>query len=184
MIVLGGRDPETHWKRKWDGYWRMFIFDLPAKRVALRRRLLRWLRNRGFGFLQNSVWIHTDPVSDVTEALKDFREDVESFTIMESRCAFGFSNAAIVQGAWYFDEIEKRQHGYLSVIDRCLVTLRRDEVTPPEAFRLVREERDAWEHAMELDPLLPQTLLPRNYLGCQAWEKRKQFLHRLAKIPG
>src|SRR5687767_11653237 len=28
-LALGGRDPEKHWGRKWDGLWRLVVFDIP-----------------------------------------------------------------------------------------------------------------------------------------------------------
>jgi hypothetical protein len=54
LHALGGRDPEAQWKRRWDGRWRMVIFDVPEGRRLLRNRLRRQLHHRGFGYLQHS----------------------------------------------------------------------------------------------------------------------------------
>jgi phenylacetic acid degradation operon negative regulatory protein len=62
--VLGGRDPERQWKRRWDGKWRLVLFDIPLGRDVHRVRLRRYLRQKGFGYLQNSVWISPDPVTE------------------------------------------------------------------------------------------------------------------------
>jgi phenylacetic acid degradation operon negative regulatory protein len=182
QFALGGRDPERMWARKWDGQWRMFVFDLPANRKAVRHRLLRWLKARGFGWLQNSVWIHTDPMAEVADAVKDFREDVESFIVFESRCALGYANDAVVRGAWHMDEVEKRYRVYLDKIERWLAVLRQGRVSPHETFRIIREERSAWAHAAALDPFLPRSLWSRGYLGAQAWEKRKALLRLLPSV--
>src|SRR5947207_284109 len=53
LHVLGGRDPEARWARQWDGSWRMVIFDVPMGQDAQRERLRRYLRDKGFGCLQN-----------------------------------------------------------------------------------------------------------------------------------
>jgi DNA-binding transcriptional regulator PaaX len=46
-----------------------------------------------------------------------------------------------------------------------------------EAFqRWAVMERQAWLHAVSMDPLLPDALLPAGYLGKQAWERRVQQL--------
>src|ERR1041385_675509 len=37
ICALGGRDPELHWRRNWDGYWRLILFDLPVTRSADRK---------------------------------------------------------------------------------------------------------------------------------------------------
>src|SRR5438552_9324369 len=38
LHVLGGRDPETRWRRRWDGRWRIVLFDLPNAQSKLRNR--------------------------------------------------------------------------------------------------------------------------------------------------
>lgn len=45
-------------KKKWDGQWRMVIFDIPERRRAIRLRLTNALREIGFLRLQNSVWVY------------------------------------------------------------------------------------------------------------------------------
>ena len=55
LHVLGGRDPETQWARPWDGQWRLVLFDVPTGQNSQRERLRRYLRDKGFGYVQNSV---------------------------------------------------------------------------------------------------------------------------------
>lgn len=173
LVALGGRDPNAHWQRPWDGQWRMILFDLPVGCQAVRVQLLRWLRQNGFGYLQNSVWIHPHPLTKLSAALREFRDDVESLTVMESHCCAGYSNAAIVQGAWDFPEINRRYQAYLSI---ATTDLRRLCARQPAASALatwLHRERTAWKHALSLDPLLPSELLPSDYLGRRAWQARQ-----------
>ena len=44
--------------KKWDGYWRLVIFDIPAKKYKARFALLGKLKELGFVMLQKSVWAH------------------------------------------------------------------------------------------------------------------------------
>src|SRR5690349_18831431 len=60
--AMGGMDPPTRWSRKWDGRWRLLLFDLPARQQQLRMSLWRWLRRQRFGYLQQSVWIVPDAI--------------------------------------------------------------------------------------------------------------------------
>src|SRR5947207_16026845 len=62
LHALGGRDPEARWGRAWDGRWRLVIFDISSGQNAGREWLRRYLRARGSGCLQHSVWVTTDPM--------------------------------------------------------------------------------------------------------------------------
>ncbi|MDP3696674.1 MAG: hypothetical protein Q8R55_01425 [Candidatus Taylorbacteria bacterium] len=45
----------------WDGIWRVFLFDIPARKKAARAVLLSKLKELGFVMLQRSVWVHPFP---------------------------------------------------------------------------------------------------------------------------
>jgi DNA-binding transcriptional regulator PaaX len=61
-------------KRRWDGKWRMLIFDVPEYRRGLREKIRRTLRMIGFAHLQDSVWIYPYDCEDLVALLKaDFR---------------------------------------------------------------------------------------------------------------
>jgi phenylacetic acid degradation operon negative regulatory protein len=182
LLALGGRDPFDHWRRQWDGEWRMVLFDLPTQRQAARVRLIRWLRQHQFGFLQNSLWIHPDPVPQLRETLKEWADDAETMTVMEATCAPGYSNAAIVEGAWDFEEINHRYEDYIRVGAKASQLQRKAE---RETLNLwLRQERAAWLHAVSLDPLLPQALLPPGYLGQKAAAVRQQAMATVRKFLG
>ena len=44
--------------RRWDGKWRVLIFDIPEYRANLRHKIRDTLRTIGFVRLQNSVWVY------------------------------------------------------------------------------------------------------------------------------
>ena len=88
LHVAGGRDPEVRWARKWDQKWRLVIFDVPMAQNATRVRLRRYLRERGFGCLQNSVWIIPDAMDEERRHLAGGEINVESLILLEARpCA-------------------------------------------------------------------------------------------------
>jgi phenylacetic acid degradation operon negative regulatory protein len=173
------RDPEVEWSRKWDGLWRMFVFDLPTPRHKERSSLIRWLRRNGFGYLQDSVWISPHAVPDLAQKLKRVREDAEMCSVLECRPAAGFSDKALVNGAWPFGEIGKRQRAYREFAENAIRTLRAGRVHPRDLFTLLHTERRQWSEALEFDPLLPIALWPGDYEGQRAWQLRKDLL-RLA----
>lgn len=56
--------------RKWDGKWRVLIFDIPDRRKGLRDRVRRALGAFGFERLQASVWAYPYNCEDVIAMLK------------------------------------------------------------------------------------------------------------------
>ncbi len=61
-------------KRKWDGRWRVLIFDIPERRRQTRDMLRRSLSSVGFIRLQHSVWVFPYDCEDFATLLKaDFK---------------------------------------------------------------------------------------------------------------
>ncbi len=176
LHALGGRDPEERWARPWDGQWRLVLFDVPMNRNAERERLRRYLRGRGFGFVQNSVWITPDPLVEERRLLAEGKINVESLLLLEARPCAGEPDSEIVQGAWDFARINE---GYAR---NQRMLKERPKVPPhhPETARIwlrwAARERAAWLEAVGADPLLPRQILPSDYLGRTVWHERMKVL--------
>lgn len=182
LIALGGRDPVAQWGRHWDGRWRMVLFDLPETDVAARVRLRRFLRDSGFGFLQNSVWISPEPLSQITKELSAHAADVESLITLEARPGGGETDADIVQGAWDFDRINQGYQKCLEVLNESPGTRLTDGLAPARLQRWAEVERRTWLDAVSADPLLPEPLLPAGYLGKRVWLARARTLAAVARL--
>lgn len=48
---------------KWDGKWRVVMFDVPESAHAYRDRLRWLLKQQGFRYIQGSVWINPFPLA-------------------------------------------------------------------------------------------------------------------------
>jgi CRISPR-associated endonuclease Cas2 len=57
-------------KKKWDGKWRVLIFDIKEYRRSTRDVLRKELIGFGFIRLQNSVWVNPYECSEITVLLK------------------------------------------------------------------------------------------------------------------
>jgi phenylacetic acid degradation operon negative regulatory protein len=176
LHVLGGRDPDQHWTRRWDGQWRLVLFDVPVQQNAQRARLRRYLRGKGFGYLQNSVWITPDPLHEEQQILGKGRINVESLLMMEARPCAGESDLEIVTGAWDFERINGRYARHLRVLEKHPAGALWHETRAKALLRWAGAERDAWLDAVSIDPLLPARILPSGYLGQQAWRRRVEVL--------
>src|SRR3989344_2007977 len=72
--ILEMKDWKINRHPKWDGRWRMLIFDIPEKRKSLREKIRLTLLSIGFLRLQDSVWIYPYSCEDLVNLLKvDFR---------------------------------------------------------------------------------------------------------------
>ncbi len=181
LHALGGRDPQACWSRDWDGYWRLVSFDIPTTQNTHRRRLRRYLREKGFGFLQDSLWITPDPLTEEREILCGGKINVESLFLLEGRPCAGESDAEIVAGAWDFETINRRYVRYLRVLDYRPGGALKDETAAKMLLRWATAEREAWLTAVSNDPLLPENILPSNYLGRQVWQRRIEVLRKAGK---
>lgn len=66
-------------KRKWDGQWRMIIFDVPEKKRKYRDYLRQMLKTLGFKELQKSTWVTPHPIPDFLKELL-WEERMKHFT--------------------------------------------------------------------------------------------------------
>ena len=57
-------------KVKWDGKWRMVIFDIREKRRRVRQRLRTLIRSAGMVRLQDSVWVYPYPCDEFVALLR------------------------------------------------------------------------------------------------------------------
>lgn len=181
LHALGGRDPEAQWARAWDGKWRLVLFDLPMDRHVQRGRLRRYLRSRGFGYLQGSVWVTPDPMRGEREILAGGEINVEALLLLEARPCAGERDEEIVAGAWNFDAINRSYAKHLKLLEQHPAGPLSDTQAAKALQRWATEERTAWQYAVEIDPLLPKRLLPADYLGRRAWQKRVEVLRQAGR---
>jgi DNA-binding transcriptional regulator PaaX len=57
-------------KRRWDGKWRVLIFDIPERRRTVRQRVRLELLRIGFVRLQDSVWVYPYECEELVALLK------------------------------------------------------------------------------------------------------------------
>lgn len=57
-------------KRRWNGRWRVVIFDVPERRRQTRDRLRDIMKEVGFVRLQDSVWVFPYDCEDFITLLK------------------------------------------------------------------------------------------------------------------
>jgi phenylacetic acid degradation operon negative regulatory protein len=172
--------PSVHWAVPWDGSWRVVTFDVPEVRRRDRQILWRALRDRKLGLLQRSVWIWPHPLEEMLSKVIQAEGIPECFCGFTSRNLFFCTDTEVVASAWNWEEIDRRQQGYLdhpSLATKPLSSAR--ELSQLAA--LARSERQAYQWAFSLDPWLPQSLWPKHYEGLRVEQEHRRFRQRLAQ---
>ena len=75
------------------------------------------------------------------------------------------SDGEIVAGAWDFERINRRYVRHLNVLEERPVGALRNDAAAKSLLRWAAAEREAWLDAVTNDPLLPDRILPSDYLG-------------------
>ncbi|HKS38258.1 MAG TPA: PaaX family transcriptional regulator C-terminal domain-containing protein [Verrucomicrobiae bacterium] len=182
LAAVGGVDPARRWERPWDRRWRLLMFDLPSRNQTLRLRLWRWLRRSRFGYLQHSVWLSPDPVTDENLPLRRLMLTPETFVVIEGRPTGSDTDEDLIQSAWDFTAINRRYQRVCELAERGRKLARCGNAKPAEVHGWLAENQLAWLNAVDSDPLLPELLLPKDYLGHEAWEQRNATLDALARL--
>jgi phenylacetic acid degradation operon negative regulatory protein len=154
---------------------------VPECRRRVRDRLRDYLHARGFGYLQNSVWVTPDPLNEERALLREGPVDVESLIILEARPGAGETDAQVVAGGWDFAEINQRYAAHGKVLARRPLADSQNKVEASAFYRWLRLERLSWLNAVQIDPLLPLRLLPSGYGGIDAWRRRVKVMDEVAR---
>jgi len=105
------------------------------------------LRDKGFGYVQNSVWITPDPLAEERQILGGGKINVESLLLLEARPCAGESDAEIVAGAWDFERINRRYARHLKILGERPGGALRNAATAKTLLRWAAAEREAWLEA-------------------------------------
>jgi DNA-binding transcriptional regulator PaaX len=69
ISFLKGYDNVISEQKKWDGKWRLVIFDVPHSKNKERLELTRGMKMHGFHLLQRSVWLYPYPCDAFIQTL-------------------------------------------------------------------------------------------------------------------
>jgi DNA-binding transcriptional regulator PaaX len=58
--------------KKWDGHWRVVMFDVPIRHNRRRTNFTRILKQMGFIMLRDSVWVYPHPCFDQLDEVTAF----------------------------------------------------------------------------------------------------------------
>jgi phenylacetic acid degradation operon negative regulatory protein len=156
--------------RPWDGTWTLISYSLATDQAEARRRIRRFLRNRGFAPLQDGLWVSPHRLrEEVPATLRAF--DVSAFNLFE-HAQLSQSSEANPANLWPLAEVASRYQSLIEDFQKTTRRLRRKLPEGPDALTLRTEAMTAWRPIPTVDPNLPLELLPRKWPG---WRARELF---------
>lgn len=151
--------------KKWDGKWRVVIFDIAEVNKFARESLRRKLKELGFGMLQESVWVTPHDIGqDMREFLESKKLGAYAFVLEVSGFLAG-DKKLLIERIWKLEELNRKYDQILSEVKRLksMYVTRSDRNMEPTSELL--KVREKYLRILMTDPCLPKELLPEDWAG-------------------
>lgn len=132
---------------KWDGLWRVVIYDIPEKNRNKRDKLRKWLKRFGFAQWQISVWVSPHQVGRSVDEFFRSTGLADCCGIYESRRLSGQSDRKFASELWKLEQLNGQ---YAEILG---------------SFNPMKERE--YLELLAKDPMLPKGLEPEGWL----WEE-------------
>lgn len=159
------------WQRKkWDGFWRLVVFDISEKAKYTRDALRDKLKELGFGMLQKSIYLTPFNIErDIAEFLDNQKLLGRAF-VLTARHRFMGDAKKLANYVWRLEELDEKYNKLLKKIKR--IERIEDQKKREEK---IRQLRLAYFQLLLEDPFLPFDLLPKSWLGEKVRQEIAKF---------
>ena len=150
--------------RPWDGLWSLVAFSIPEQNRAARDSLRKQLRWLGFAPLYDGLWVSPrDHAVEVITLLAQL--GITTATAFRAGTVPGVSPDGMPQCAWDLDNLQARYMAFIANAGHLREHTLAGRVSPVAALVARTRVMDEWRGFPELDPDLPDELLP------EAWPR-------------
>lgn len=165
-------------KKKWDGKWRLVIFDIEEKLRKVRNNLRRKLKELGFGMWQKSIYISPHPVMREMNEYLNQRRLYPAVVCFESQRIEVGSDREFAEMVF---KLSKLNELYKGIAARAEKIRRKKERGLISSIEVEQKFHLLWIEYLDLvgsDPYLPLELLPKKWFAADV----KISLQRLSKV--
>jgi phenylacetic acid degradation operon negative regulatory protein len=143
----------------WDGMWSLVAFSIPEQHRPARDSLRKQLRWLGFAPLYDGLWVSPrDHAGEVLGLLAEL--GISTATAFRARTVPGVSPAGLPQQAWGLDRLRARYDRFIGQAGALRERTVAGRLSPDVALVTRTRLMDEWRAFPELDPDLPDELLP------------------------
>ena len=164
--------------QSWDGHWTLILLP-PGPRI--RRETIReemsWL---GFGQVSAGVLAHASrSVADTRSQLAELSID-GSAIVMRAASEGVDADRALLQAGWDLAELARSYQRFVASFEPVREVLAARSTPQPETAFVIRTLLIHEYRKIHLrDPLLPHSLLPRDWIGAKAYELCGELYRRV-----
>jgi len=146
-------------KNRWDGKWRLVIYDIPEKRKVEREYLRSILGLLGFGKIQDSCWASPYDYSGFVYDLAKRRGIVDCICLYEGKFFAGREINSLINEAWKIEDIKDNYSKVFSHSEELLGKLTMRNIELKDVRKEYVEIYNLFRETTESDPFLPAQFL-------------------------
>lgn len=147
-------------EKKWDGWWRIVIFDIEEKNKYLRDRVRKKLLELGFGKWQESVYINPH---QITEELNEYFQEKDLYPrciCLEARKTGVEDNQAVAQEVFGLEILSAKYRKLLEEVNSTAELAKKQNIKNSEILNKLQSFSERFENLLLVDPYLPKELFP------------------------
>lgn len=146
-------------EKKWDGVWRLVIYDIPETKKTEREYLRATLRALGFGKIQDSCLASPYDYSYFLYELCKKRGITNSVCLYEGKFFAGKNIDVLIKEAWNLDKIKENYHNIINAIDALSGKINAQSPTLKDFYEEYMDIYDLFKNTVAQDPFLPEQFL-------------------------
>ncbi|RAY15879.1 PaaX family transcriptional regulator [Actinomadura craniellae] len=167
--------------RPWDGLWRVVAFSVPEEQRDVRHAARNRLRWYGFAPLYDGVWVSPrDGEQAAAESLAEL--GVRTYTVLTAQAPPGVPQGCDPLDAWDLDDLRSHYDAFVAERGDLLARTRAGAISAAEALLARTAVMDTWRHFPNLDPELPEELLPADWPRRRAYEVFVELYNSLGPL--
>jgi phenylacetic acid degradation operon negative regulatory protein len=164
-------------KKRWDGLWRLVIYDIP-ERFKYRRDTLRdFLKELGFGKVQESCWVSPYDFSSLLYEFCKFHKILKYICIYEGKFFAGKNIDLLVEEIWHLRDLNRKYEEFINLCKKEIEVIEIEELNSKECYERYYKVYKIYKNLVEDDPFLPDRFLKKNLR-----EKAYTFFEKLSSL--
>lgn len=148
-------------KNKWDGVWRLLVYDIPEKERGKRDRLRLYLKNLGFGKIQGSCWVSPYDFSGQIHAFCANLNILRYICLYEGKFFAGKNTDVLVEEVWGLNKIHRQYQEFIELCESSQEKIRKNDILPHECCKVYFKIYSAFSELTRNDPFLPRDFLKK-----------------------
>jgi phenylacetic acid degradation operon negative regulatory protein len=146
-------------KEKWDKVWHLIIYDIPEKFRYKRDALRSFLKELGFGKVQESCWVSPYNFSSLLYQFCKFHKILKYICIYEGKFFTGKNIDVLVEEIWHLNDLNKEYQELINLCKEEIETIETASIEIARCYRRYHRVYSIYKSLIKEDPFLPREFL-------------------------